>query len=83
MEPGEAAPLVAGQLAALAAKPIPQPSYDAAMAPVAAADLHAMLDHDLAQALKTGQLAPETKMGVTIGIVDHGVRHVFSYGTAN
>ena len=56
--------------------------YDAAMPPVAAADLKQVLDRDLAAALKTGQLAPATGAGVSIGVVAHGVRRVFSFGAA-
>jgi CubicO group peptidase (beta-lactamase class C family) len=52
------------------------------MPPVSAADLQSVLDKDLADALKTGQLAPSTGAGVSIAVIDHGVRRVFSYGTA-
>ncbi len=48
------------QQTALAAKPIPPPTYDPAMAPVAVADLQSVLDKDLAEALKNGELAPAT-----------------------
>ena len=41
-----------------------------------------MLDRDLAAALKSGELAPSTGAGVSIAVLDHGVRHVFSYGVA-
>jgi CubicO group peptidase (beta-lactamase class C family) len=70
------------QSAALAAQPVPAPSYDPAITPVAAAELQAVLDRDLAKALKSGALAPTTGAGITIGIVEHGVRRVFTYGTA-
>jgi serine-type D-Ala-D-Ala carboxypeptidase/endopeptidase len=46
------------------------------------AEMQSVLEHDLAQALKSGELAPATGAGITIGIVEHGVRRVFSYGTA-
>ncbi len=72
----------ARQFAALTAAPIPPPTFDPAMAPVAVADLQAVLDADLAQALKSGQLAPDTDAGVAIGVVQHGVTRVFAYGTA-
>ncbi len=62
--------------------PVPPPTYDAAMAPVHAADLQAVLDHDLAGALKSGELAPSTGGGVSIAVVDHGVRRYFAYGVA-
>jgi len=66
----------------IAAKPIPPPTFDAAMAPVHAADLESVLDRDLAVALKSGELAPATGAGVSIAIVDHGVRRFFNYGVA-
>jgi serine-type D-Ala-D-Ala carboxypeptidase/endopeptidase len=70
------------QSKALAATPVPPDAFDPAMPPVSAADLQSVLDKDLAEALKTGQLAPETGGGVSIAVVEHGVRRVFSYGTA-
>src|ERR1035438_6027612 len=70
------------QSVAIAAAPIAAPTYDAALAPVAAADLQSVLDRDLAEALKSGELAPGTGAGVSIAVVDHGVRRVFSYGSA-
>ena len=72
----------ARQAAALAPPPVAPPSYDPAMPPVSAAGLQSVLDNDLAEALKSGQLAPPTGGGVTIGVVEHGVRRVFSYGAA-
>jgi CubicO group peptidase (beta-lactamase class C family) len=70
------------QAGEIAAKPIPPPSYDPAMAPVHADDLQSVLDRDLAVALKTGELAPSTGGGVSIAVLDHGVRRLFSYGAA-
>ena len=70
------------QLTALAAKPAPSPTYDPAMPPVSAAELKSVLDRDLAKALATGELAPYTGAGVSIGVIQHGVRRVFSYGVA-
>jgi CubicO group peptidase (beta-lactamase class C family) len=70
------------QTTALEAKPIPPPTYDPAMPPVAAADLQAVLDKDLAAALKSGQLAPATGAGVSIGVVEHGKQSIFTYGAA-
>jgi serine-type D-Ala-D-Ala carboxypeptidase/endopeptidase len=55
---------------------------DPAMPPVALADLKAVLDQDLAEALKSGALAPATHAGVTIGVVKNGERRIFTYGTA-
>src|SRR5271157_1785033 len=70
------------QAAAKSLPPVAPPTYDIAMAPVPAAQLQAVLSKDLSQALTSGALAPSTGAGVTIGIVDHGERQVFSYGTA-
>ena len=55
--------------------------FDAAVAPVAVADLKRVLDADLADALAKGPLASATH-GVTIGVVQHGVRRIYCYGTA-
>lgn len=66
----------------IAARPIPPPTFDAVMAPVHAADLQSVLDHDLAAALKSGELAPSTGTGVSIAVVDHGMRRFFTYGVA-
>lgn len=62
-------------------KPSPRPT-DPAMPPVAVAELKPVLDADLALTLTSGPLAPETHGGVTIGVVQHGVRRIYSYGTA-
>ncbi|MGD0786862.1 MAG: serine hydrolase domain-containing protein [Terracidiphilus sp.] len=70
------------QPVALAPAPIPPPSYNPALPPVSAADLQSVLDKDLAEALKSGQLAPGTGAGVSIAVVEHGVHRVFSYGEA-
>jgi CubicO group peptidase (beta-lactamase class C family) len=58
------------------------PAFDAAVPPVKVEDLKTVLDRDLAAALKSGDLAPATNGGVTIGVVSHGVQRIFSYGTA-
>ena len=80
---GNSLPLtLARQASEIAAKPIAPPKYDPAMAPVHADNLQAVLDRDLAAALKTGELAPSAGAGVSIAVVDHGVRRVFSYGVA-
>jgi CubicO group peptidase (beta-lactamase class C family) len=62
--------------------PIAPPKFDAAMAPVSGEGLQAVLDKDLADALRTGQLAPSTGGGVSIAVTEHGVRRIFSYGAA-
>jgi CubicO group peptidase (beta-lactamase class C family) len=83
LEPGEPLPLsLTRQSVAIAAAPIAAPTYVAALAPVAAADLQSVLDRDLAEALKSGELAPGTGAGVSIAVVERGVRRVFSYGAA-
>ncbi len=66
---------------ATAIEPTVQPPQ-AAMAPVGLDDLKAVLDSDLAGALKNGDLAPATDAGVTIGVVSRGKRLIFSYGMA-
>ena len=65
----------------VAAPPLP-PKYEPAAVPVDAAGLQALLDRDLAGALKLGELAPATDAGVVIGVAEHGVRRIFSYGVA-
>jgi CubicO group peptidase (beta-lactamase class C family) len=66
----------------IAAKPVPPPTFDAAMAPVHGTELQSVLDRDLAGALKSGELAPSTGTGVSIAVVDHGMPRFFSYGVA-
>jgi len=63
-------------------KPRPGPTYDAALPPVSAAELESILAQDLARALKSGDLAPSTGGGVSIGVYTHGDSRVFSFGTA-
>ncbi len=70
------------QATAVAAAPIAPPKYDAAMPAVSAGDLRAVLNKDLADALKSGELAASTGAGVSIAVVEHGVSRVFSYGAA-
>ncbi len=61
----------------------PPPIYDAAMAPVSVDRLEMVLNRDLLPARTgTGALAPGTHGGVAVGVWEHGVRRVFSYGTA-
>ena len=70
------------QATEIAVKPPPPPRYDPAIAPVNADGLPAVLDRDLASALKSGELGPSTGAGVVIGVLDHGVQRIFSYGVA-
>jgi CubicO group peptidase (beta-lactamase class C family) len=79
LAPGIAAPF------ALAAGPTaPPPRYAPALPPVRVEDIQTMLDRDLMPALQdaNGALAPGTHAGVSIGVLQHGVRRVFSYGNA-
>ena len=79
---GMALPLVlTRQASAIEVKPTPPPAMDAAMPPVDVAKIKDVMDKDLAAALASGELAPATDGGVTIGVVQHGVRRIFSYGT--
>ncbi len=61
---------------------IPPPAMDAAIPPVTSADLQSVMERDLAQAIKSGRLAPATGGGLVIGIIDHGAKRIFAYGTA-
>ena len=70
------------QAVALVAKPPEPPKYDAAIAAVTVEKLKAVLDQDLAAALKEGALAPDSGGGVAIGVVQHGTRRIFVYGAA-
>ena len=70
------------QASAIAAAAVAPPKFDAALPPVSATDLQAVLGKDLVEALKSGELAPSTGAGVSIAVVEHGVRRVFSYGAA-
>jgi CubicO group peptidase (beta-lactamase class C family) len=72
----------ARQAKAIEAPPIKAPTHDTAMAPVGVEEIEAVMDKDLAGALKDGELAPETGAGVAIGVIQHGVTRVFAFGTA-
>jgi CubicO group peptidase (beta-lactamase class C family) len=58
------------------------PAIDPALPAVDGAHLKEVLDKDLAGALASGELGPGTDAGITIGVIHHGVRQTFSYGTA-
>jgi D-alanyl-D-alanine-carboxypeptidase/D-alanyl-D-alanine-endopeptidase len=60
----------------------PPAAFDAAQPAVKAGDMQPVMSHDLEQAVKNGALAPSTSGGIAIGIVQHGERHVFAFGTA-
>jgi serine-type D-Ala-D-Ala carboxypeptidase/endopeptidase len=65
-----------------ALKPAPPRQPDAALPPADAASIKAILDKDLSAALASGALAPSSHAGVTIGVISHGQRNIFTYGTA-
>jgi CubicO group peptidase (beta-lactamase class C family) len=54
---------------------------DPPMPAVGVDKIQAVMDADLAK-LSAGELAPATGIGVTIGVVEHGKRAIFSYGAA-
>jgi serine-type D-Ala-D-Ala carboxypeptidase/endopeptidase len=62
----------------VAAQPTPAP----AMPPVALDNLKAVLDRELAPVLDHGVLSKDTGGGLVIGVLDHGRRRIFTYGTA-
>ena len=58
--------------------------YDPALPPASADAIQSVLDRDIRPALAPrGALAPDTDYGVTIGVLKHGERRVFTYGTAS
>ncbi|MGH7293487.1 MAG: serine hydrolase domain-containing protein, partial [Polyangiaceae bacterium] len=75
---GVTLPLVLARQAA----PIDAPKLvlDPALPPVEPANLKEVLDRDFAAALASGEVAPGTDAGVTIGVVEHGARRVLAYG---
>jgi CubicO group peptidase (beta-lactamase class C family) len=78
---GEPLPLkLTRQASAITVKPPEPPKYDDAVPPVPIDQLKAVLDRDLAAALKDGALAPATGGGVVIGVVEHGTRRILVYG---
>lgn len=61
----------------------PPPKYDPAMPPVSPDRLQSVLDRDLIPARSgTGALASEPHAGIAVGVLKHGDRRVFTYGTA-
>ena len=69
------------QAVALQAAVAPPQPPDPALPPVSVDKLKAVLDRDLAAAIKSGALA-DGNAGITIGVVQHGVRRIFTYGIA-
>jgi D-alanyl-D-alanine-carboxypeptidase/D-alanyl-D-alanine-endopeptidase len=60
----------------------PRASKLPARPPIALADLQHTLDAEFAPIAKDGLLRESTSCGVVIGVIDHGERRVFIYGTA-
>ncbi len=61
---------------------IPTPEPAPARAPVALDDLKPVLDREMAPVLEHGLLSKSSAGGVVIGVLQHGKRQVFAYGTA-
>jgi CubicO group peptidase (beta-lactamase class C family) len=61
------------------AQALPVFASDPAIAPVEASQMQSVMNRDLGQAQQTGVFAHS---GLAIGVVKHGVRRVFTYGTA-
>jgi D-alanyl-D-alanine-carboxypeptidase/D-alanyl-D-alanine-endopeptidase len=75
--------LVAGwRLALWGIESSPPPAKLPARPPISLADLGHALDAEFAPVVKGGLLRESTGCGVAIGVVDHGQRRVFHYGTA-
>lgn len=70
------------QVALSAERQRPHAVYDSALPPVDVADLQAVLEKDIAGALKSSDLGPGTGAGVTVGVYERGVRRIFCYGEA-
>jgi len=64
-----------------AAAPTPEPLV--ARPPVALGDIKAILDEELKPVLERGLLSKSTGGGLVIGVLDHGERRIFAYGTAH
>ncbi len=74
---------LAGPFAFAAAPVMPPPVYDRTLGPVAPGEMKSVMDNDLQPLMASaGILAPGATAGVSIGVVKHGDRSVFSYGAA-
>jgi CubicO group peptidase (beta-lactamase class C family) len=74
---------IAGPFAFASAPVVPPLQFDEAMGPVDIDHMKTVLDHDLMPAFApNGALAPGNGGGAVVGIVQHGQRRIFAYGTA-
>jgi CubicO group peptidase (beta-lactamase class C family) len=64
------------------AQTMPALTSDRPLPPVDAAGVKTVMDRDLADALKSGVLAPGAGGGIAIGVYQRGERRVFAYGAA-
>jgi CubicO group peptidase (beta-lactamase class C family) len=64
------------------AQTIPALTSDRPLPPVGVADLQAVMDRDLAEAQRSGLLAPGVGGGIAIGVSQRGERRVFAYGAS-
>lgn len=78
---GQPLPLDLARQQSAPAAPAP-PKMLPAQPPVALANLKQVLDQELAPVLSNGVLAKSTAGGLVIGVIDHGQRRIFAYGTA-
>lgn len=70
-------------LAQYDATPAPALAYDAPLAPVRAADFPATMNHDIAPMLgRLDLMAADGTAGIAIGVSEHGVRRIMTYGAA-
>jgi CubicO group peptidase (beta-lactamase class C family) len=77
---GLAWPLALGSPASALTAPVL--TWQPALPAMDARNMKSVMDRDLAPALGSGALAPETHSGLVIGIVRHGERRLLAYGTA-
>ncbi len=80
--PGTLPLVMTRQATAIEGPKIKPPSFDDALPPAAIGDIKAILDKDLATVITKGQLAQGTNEGVTVGVIQHGSRRIWSYGVA-
>lgn len=78
---GQPLPLDLARQQSAPAAPAP-PKMLPAQPPVALANVKQVLDQELAPVLSSGVLAKSTAGGLVIGVIDHGQRRIFAYGTA-